>query len=165
MSSLKKQCGNCYRNGIAKCEPVEIPLPNYSKLDSEIERLEAQMADAEEAEEKALQALLAARAKSSRLRKQKKFLKRREHELLDASGKYVEEIEALEAAESLSWELSNLENGLMPGSLALDWAVFPPSNLDEVESTDPPGLSVAGPVASPVGARSSGQALHPTGET
>ena len=136
MLSLKKQCGNCYKNGIAKCEPVEIPLPNYSKLDTEIARLDAQMADAEDAEEKALQALLAARAKSSRLRKQKKFLKRREQGLLDASGKYVEEIEALEAAEDLGRELSNLEDGLMPGSLALDWGVFVPSELDFEASGD-----------------------------
>lgn len=130
MSSLKKECGNCYRSGVKTCVPVEVPLPDFSKLDSELARLEQQEADADQAEASALNALLAARAKKDRLRKQRKMLKRREQQLVDASGKYVEEIEALESLEAVNRDVGFLEEGLMPGTLALDWSAFMPSFLD-----------------------------------
>jgi hypothetical protein len=63
MSSLKKECGNCYRNGVKVCVPVVIPIPDYLKLDKEMARLEQQENDVDAAEAAALQALLAARAK------------------------------------------------------------------------------------------------------
>jgi hypothetical protein len=138
MSSLKKECGNCYRNGIKSCVPVEVPLPDFSKLDSELNRLEREEADADQAEAKALDALLAARAKKDALRKQRKMLKRREQQLVDDSGKFVEEIEALEAAEAINREVSMLDEGLMPGSLALDWSAFMPSYLDGDPGFDEP---------------------------
>jgi hypothetical protein len=48
MSSLKKECGNCYRNGVrSPCVLVEVPLPDFSKLDKEMARLEQQEADAD----------------------------------------------------------------------------------------------------------------------
>jgi hypothetical protein len=74
MSSLKKECGNCYRNGNKKCVLVDVPLPNYSKLDAELARLEREEAAVDRAEEAAVNAMLAARSKRERLRKQKKFL-------------------------------------------------------------------------------------------
>lgn len=130
MSSLKAQCGNCYRNGISKCEPVDIPAPNYSRLDKELERLDQQELEADAAEERAFQAILAARAKKSRLRKQRKLLQRREQKLAEESGRFVEEIEALEELDSINQEVSVLEGGLMPGTSALDWSVFTPSWLE-----------------------------------
>jgi hypothetical protein len=80
MSSLKKECGNCYRNGVKVCVPVDVPLPDFSRLDAELARLDLQEADADTAEAAAMDALLAARAKKDRLRKQRKLLKRREQQ-------------------------------------------------------------------------------------
>lgn len=130
MSSLKKECGNCYRNGVKSCVPVEVPIPNFEKLDKELARLEQQEADADAAESAALEALLAARAKKDRLRKQRKILKRREQQWVDESGKHVEDLEALEAMEWANQEVSTLEGGLMPGTSALDWSVFMPTFLE-----------------------------------
>jgi hypothetical protein len=67
MSSLKKECRNCYRNSVKVCVPVVVPIPDYLKLDKEIARLEQQENDADAAEVAALQALLTARAKKDRL--------------------------------------------------------------------------------------------------
>jgi hypothetical protein len=130
MSSLKKACGNCYYNGISKCEPVEVPLPNYSKLDRELARLAKQEAEADKAEEDAFNAMVAARAKKERLRKQRELLQRREQRWVDESGRYVEDLEALEAVDSINREVANLEGGLMPGTSALDWSAFSPSWLE-----------------------------------
>jgi hypothetical protein len=80
MSSLKKECGNCYRNSVKTCVPVEVPLPDFSKLDQELARLEQQETEADATEAKALGALLAARQKKDQLRKQRKLLKRREQQ-------------------------------------------------------------------------------------
>ncbi|PZD23589.1 hypothetical protein A1F97_11215, partial [Pyrenophora tritici-repentis] len=93
----------------------------------EMARLEQQEAEADAAESAALDALMAARAKKDRLRKQRKQLKRREQEWVDESGKFVEDIKALEAVEALNREVAHLEDGLMPGTLALDWGVFMPT--------------------------------------
>ena len=130
MSSLKKECGNCYRNGVKSCVPVEVPLPDFSRLDQELARLEQQESEADAAEAAALDALLAARAKKDRLRKQRKVLKRREQQWVDESGKFVEEIEALEAVDDINREVRLLEDGMMPGTSALDWSTFTPTFLD-----------------------------------
>jgi hypothetical protein len=63
MSSLKKECGNCYQNSVKVCVLVVVPIPDYSKLDKEIACLEQQENNADAAEAAALEALLAARAK------------------------------------------------------------------------------------------------------
>ena len=130
MSSLKKECGNCYRNGVKSCVPVEVLIPNFEKLDQELARLEQQKAEVDAAESAALEALMAARAKKDRLRKQRKILKRRKQQWVDESGKYVEDIEALEAIEWANREVSTLEGGLMLGTPALDWSVFMPTFLE-----------------------------------
>lgn len=130
MSSLKKECGNCYRVGGQKCVPVEVPIPNFEKIDRELRRLEQQEAEADEAESAALEAILAARAKKDRVRKQRKMLQRREKQWVDETGKYVEDLEALEAVEGINRDVAQLEGGLMPGSLALDWSAFMPSVLE-----------------------------------
>ena len=130
MSSLRKECRNCYRNRVKSCVLVEVPVPNFEKLDRELARLDQQEADADAAEAAALQSLMAARAKKDALRKQRKMLKRREQQWIDESGKYVDDIEALEAVEGINCEVAQLEGGLMPGSSALDWSVFMPSCLE-----------------------------------
>lgn len=130
MSSLKKECGNCYSVGGQKCVPVEVPIPNFARIDRELERLEQQEAEADDAESAALQAILAARAKKDRIRKQRKMLQRREQQWMDETGKYVEDLEALEAVEGINRDVAQLEEGLMPGSLALDWSAFMPSVLE-----------------------------------
>jgi hypothetical protein len=40
MSSLKKEYSNYYRNSIKLYMLVEVPLPNFSKLESELAYLE-----------------------------------------------------------------------------------------------------------------------------
>jgi hypothetical protein len=102
------------------CVPVVVPIPDYSKLDKEIARLEQQENDADAAEAATLQALLAARAKKNRLQKQKKLLVRREQQWIDKSGRFVEEIEALEAVDRINQEVSLLKDGLMLGTSSLD---------------------------------------------
>jgi len=130
LSSLSKQCGNCVHNGIVKCEPIDLPAPNFARIDSEMSRLEALEEQAEEAEEAAAAALNAARSKLSRLRKQKKLLKRREQSLFDKSEQYEKDLAVLEALETLGQDVGILDDGLMPGSLALDWSAFTPADLD-----------------------------------
>lgn len=104
-------------------EPV---VPNFSWIDSEVACLEKLEDDAAAEEEAAMAALQAARAKRNRLLKQKRLLKEREQKLLEDSMRYVDEIEHLEGLESLGGDVAQLEGGLMPGSLALDWATYPP---------------------------------------
>ena len=137
MSSLKVQCGNCYKNGISKCEPVEPVIPNFSRIDSEVDRLEKLEEAAAAEEEAAIAALQAARAKRNRLLKQKRLLKERENKLLEDSMRFVEEIEHLEGLEDLGQDVAQLENGLMPGALALDWSSYPPP-------MDPDALDLTG---------------------
>jgi hypothetical protein len=120
MSSLKKKCRNCYRSRNTSCVPVEVPIPNFSKLDRELKRLDAQEAEADDAEEKAIEALLAAHSKKRLLRNQRKLLKRREQQCVNKSSRFVEEIEALEAVKALNRKVQNLEDGIIPGTLALD---------------------------------------------
>ncbi|USP82163.1 hypothetical protein yc1106_09437 [Curvularia clavata] len=67
ISLLKKECRNCYRNGVKVCVLVEVPVPNFEKLDQELARLEQQESEADAAEAAALQSLVAARAKKDRL--------------------------------------------------------------------------------------------------
>jgi hypothetical protein len=40
MSSLKKECRNCYRNGVKVCVPVDVPLLDFSRLNAELARLD-----------------------------------------------------------------------------------------------------------------------------
>jgi hypothetical protein len=34
--------GQCYRNGVKECLPAYIPMPDFSKIDRELEKLEKQ---------------------------------------------------------------------------------------------------------------------------
>jgi hypothetical protein len=40
MSSLKKECRNCYRNSVKVCVLVVVLILDYLKLDKEMARLE-----------------------------------------------------------------------------------------------------------------------------
>jgi hypothetical protein len=64
--------------------------------------------------------LIAARSKKQRLRAQRKLLKRREQLVVDESGRFIEEIKALKAIEGINRKVNLLEDGLMPGTSALD---------------------------------------------
>lgn len=130
MSSLSERCGNCYRAGSKSCVPVEIPTPNFSRLDAELRRLSEQEAAADAAEEAAVAALLNARSKKNRLKKQRELLERREKKWFSESEKLAEDLSVLEGRESVNSEVQLLENGLMPGTLSLDWSAFMPSWLE-----------------------------------
>jgi hypothetical protein len=39
MLSLKKECRNCHQNSVKTCVPVEVPIPDFTKLDKELARL------------------------------------------------------------------------------------------------------------------------------
>jgi hypothetical protein len=43
---------------------------------------------------------------------------------MDESGKFVDKLEVLEAVDAINRDMSSLEEGLMPGTLALDWSAF-----------------------------------------
>jgi hypothetical protein len=55
---------------------------------------------------------------------------------VDELGKFVEEIEALEASKGLNREIALLEDRIMPGTLALDWSAYMLSFLDGDPSFD-----------------------------
>jgi hypothetical protein len=78
--SLSKKCGNCKFSSIAKCELVDLPVPDFSWIDLELAQLEALEEEADEAKEAALLALQAAYSKQSHIAKQKKLLKRCEQQ-------------------------------------------------------------------------------------
>jgi hypothetical protein len=64
------------------------------------------------------------------------LLKRRKQLVVDESGRFVEEIEALEAIEDINRKVSLLEDSLMPGTSALDWGAFILSCLEGNPSFD-----------------------------
>jgi hypothetical protein len=127
---LKKECRNCYRKGNILYVPVKVPVPNFTKLNRELARLNAQEAKVDAAEEKAIEALIAAQSKKRQLHNQQKLLKRRKQLVVDKSSRFVEKIKALEAVEDINREVNLLEGSLIPGTSALDWGAFMPSCLE-----------------------------------
>ena len=139
LSSLNARCGNCVRNGIKECSPSVPPAPDFSKIDREVARLEALEVEAEVCdeqlfeqlranrarEEQLAEQLRANRAKLVRLRRQKKFLKRREKDLFNKELETVEDLEQLEAMEQLQQEVSAVD----PDFSALDWSTFLPDGV------------------------------------
>lgn len=131
LSSLNKKCANCVRSNCSSCEPENLPLPDFSKIDKEMSRLE-RMEDEEEArlrveEDMAEAALLRARLareKLSKLRKQKKLLRRKEQELFDRGLSSVEELEALEQLEELDSEIGSVNPEAPLGAAIVDWTTF-----------------------------------------
>ena len=106
-------------------------MPDYSKIDKEMERLE-RLEDEEEArlrvEEDMAEAALVrarqAREKLSRLRKQKKLLRCKEQDMFDNNMSQIEELEALEAREELNVALSSVNPEAPLGAATVDWSPF-----------------------------------------
>lgn len=129
LSSLNQKCANCVRANCASCEPENQPLPDFSKIDKEMSRLE-QLEDEEEARlrveedmaEAALQRARQAREKLSRLRKQKKLLRRKEQEIFDRGLSTVEELEALEKLEEFNSEVASVNPDAPLGAATVDWS-------------------------------------------
>ena len=108
MSSLSERCGHCVRVGRYDCEPGDLPRTNFAVIDKEKERLQSMEEDAEREDAEAMKANVEAmersrlaRAKLSRVREQKRFLRLREQKMFDEGLKSVEELEALEAAQKI----------------------------------------------------------------
>ena len=131
MSLLKKKCRNYYYSGVKLCVLVEVPILDYSKLDSELARLEKQEANTNKAKAEALDTLLVAQAKKDHLCKQRKMLKRYKQKQINKSRKYVEEIKALEVVKDINCKVAHLEDSMMPSTLALDQSVFMPTYLGD----------------------------------
>jgi hypothetical protein len=68
MLSLKKEYRNYYCKGNTSCVPVKVPVPDFTKLNQELARLNTQEAEVDAAEEKAIEALIAAQLKKRQLR-------------------------------------------------------------------------------------------------
>ena len=131
LSSLSSRCTNCVRFGSKRCDPEEVPLPDYSKIDQEMERLEkleekeeAALRVEEEIAEAALQRARLSREKLQRLRKQRKLLRRREQEVFDKGMETVEELERLEERERLNSEIASVNPEAPVGAEVIDWSVF-----------------------------------------
>jgi hypothetical protein len=91
---------------------AHIPMPDFSKIDRELEAQEDEVDAQEEADEKLIEAaqerLRVSRAKKRRLRKQKKLLKRRELEVFETGRVDAEELEHLELLEQLNQDLASV---------------------------------------------------------
>lgn len=128
LSSLHRKCSNCVRRNVSSCEPEALALPDYSKIDKEMARLES-LEEKEEAclrveEELAESALTRARQvreKLARLRKQKKLLRRKEQEMFDHDLSNIEELEALE---ELNQAVASVNPEAPLGAATVDWSPF-----------------------------------------
>lgn len=134
LSSLSVKCGNCEAVGASSCVPVDILVPDFSKVESEISKVEEQLvaneAEIERGEAEAEAAWLrikAARSKSKRLRRQYKFLKRKEQNLFDKGLPDVEDLETLESLERLNQEVAATNPSVSEFAHTVDWsAMFEP---------------------------------------
>jgi len=126
ISSLHQKCGNCVRFGSATCEPESVPLPDYSKIDKEMSRLES-LEDEEEAKlrvdeeiaEAALRRARETREKLQRLKRQKKLLRQKEQQMFDMGMSSIEELEQLEA---LNQEVASVVPDVSSGTAVVDWS-------------------------------------------
>jgi hypothetical protein len=149
MSSLSSRCGNCYHDGIKECVPAHIPVPDFSKIDREIARLEeqeraveAEMEKDEEVANAAQASILASiaaaqqlvseaqgrsrasRSKLRRLHKQRKRLKLREQEIFDEGRVEAEELEQLELLEQFNQDLASVNPEVPAEAAVVDWSAF-----------------------------------------
>jgi chromosome segregation ATPase len=100
MSSLSKVCRQCYRNSVKECLPAYIPMPDFSKINRKLEKLEKQE-EAVEAQQDADKKLIAEaqerlqvlRSKMRQLRKQRKLLKQKEADIFEAGREDAEELD------------------------------------------------------------------------
>ncbi|KAL1641027.1 hypothetical protein SLS61_010207, partial [Didymella pomorum] len=103
LSSLSERCGNCEKVGATSCAPVDIPIPNFSRINREMEKLRKQEEETDKAleaqeaiAEAALSEMRALRAKARRLRKQKAILKQKEQQIFNTGAEDAADIEVLE---------------------------------------------------------------------
>ena len=129
LSSLHSKCTNCVRYGRSRCEPEEVPLPDYSKIDAEMERLEqeeenleAKLRVEEEIAEAALLRARHIREKQERLRRSRKLLRRKEKKMFEQGMESIEELERLEALERLNQEISSVNPEAPVGAAVVDWS-------------------------------------------
>lgn len=130
MSSLSKKCGNCESvGGQAACEPVDIPAPDFSRIDKELEKLDAEEAVVEaeiDADEALVQAafdrIAVRRSKQKRLRKQRKMLKAKEKRAFDRGLQDVEDIERLNALEGFNQEIASVNPEAPAVAQTVDWS-------------------------------------------
>lgn len=131
ISSLADVCGQCYRDGVKECLPADIPLPDFSKIDRELEKLEKQE-EAVEAQQDADERVIAeaqerlrvSRSKMRRLRKQRKLLKRKEAEVFEAGREDAEDLERLEAQERFNQEIASANPEAPAEAAVIDWSCF-----------------------------------------
>lgn len=131
LSSLSEKCGNCERAGASSCEPVDIPIPNFSRIDKEMEKLRKQEEETDEAleaqeaiAEAALAEMRALRAKARRLRKQRALLKRKEQQVFDAGAEDAADIERLEQREALNQAIASVNPEAPAQAEIVDWSVI-----------------------------------------
>ena len=126
MLSLNARCGNCVYASCLECVPADVPLPNQSKINKELEKLES-LEDEVEAKLEANKALAKAalarmrgvRLKLKRLQKQKRLLKKKEQRLFNKGLETIEELKYLEALERLGQEVesTNLEASIRAATI------------------------------------------------
>ena len=58
------------------------------------------------------------------------MLQRYKQQQVDKASQYIKDIKALKAVKGINWDVAQLEDGLMPGTLALDQSAFMPSVLE-----------------------------------
>jgi TolA-binding protein len=129
MSSLSQLCGQCYRDGKKECLPANIPVPDFSKIDRELAKLEAQEEAVEaqqDADEKVIadaqERLRVSRSKMKRLRKQRKLLKRKEADVFEAGREDAEGLERLEERERFIQELASVNPEAPAEAAIVDWS-------------------------------------------
>jgi hypothetical protein len=125
ISSLSQLCGQYYRDRKKECLPANIPVPDFSKINRELTKLEAQE-EAVEAQQDtnkkviadAQERLRVSRSKMKRLRKQQKLLKQKEADVFEASQEDAEGLERLEERERFIQELASV-NPKAPAKAAI----------------------------------------------
>jgi hypothetical protein len=114
ISSLSEVYGQYYRDSVKECLPANILIPDFLKIDRELEKLEKQE-EAVEAQQDANKKLIAeaqerlrvSRSKMRWLRKQRKLLKRKEADVFEAGWEDAEELDRLEKRERFNQELAS----------------------------------------------------------
>jgi hypothetical protein len=131
MSSLSEVCGQCYRDSIKECLPAYIPIPDFSKINRELEKLKKQeeAVKAQQDTDKKLIAeaqerLQVSRSKMRRLRKQRKLLKQKEADVFEAGQEDAEELDRLEKRERFNQELASTNPEAPAEAAVINWSCF-----------------------------------------
>ena len=109
LASLSERCQECIRARCYKCEPEEVPLPDFSKIDAELARLEKEEEEAEALlrveetiAEEALTRARRIRDSMDKMRKSRRRLRREEKKLFAEGLSTMDDLEALEARSKLA---------------------------------------------------------------